>query len=424
MLNYKDLWKRSLAVVPSGVHSPVRSFASVGGEPIFFSKAKGPYLWDIKGNKYIDFCLAFGPLILGHCDPEISHVIKETAENADCFGACEPYSLALAEFINRELPFLEKIRFVSSGTEAVMSTLRLARAATKREYVLKFEGCYHGHVDSLLVRAGSIPDSAGVTKIQSQNTFVLSLDDENSLEEFFQKNGKKLALAIIEPLPANNGLVVQRHSFLQKLADLCKQYGALLCFDEVISGFRVARQGMAGLTGIQADFTCLGKIIGGGFPVGAYCGRQELMDLLAPEGPVYQAGTLSANPFGMRAGLATLEKCKRDAIYEPLAELTKDFCQTLNTLLNTYTNLNWDLISFASLFWLKNKTPETIRSISAIPKEHQQNYAKIFHLFLDAGIYLPPSGFEVCFLSLAHTAEVLDEALEKIKKKLRNQSII
>ena len=425
--NSDKLWQEALRLSPGGVHSPVRSFQSVGGRPVFFKKAKGAYLWDVSGRPYIDFCMSFGPLILGHCDPEVLRVVKKTAKTAWSLGACEPYSLALADFIKREFPrgWIDKIRFVSSGTEAVMSALRLARASTKREAILKFEGCYHGHVDSLLVRSGSglaaasLSNSAGLTQAQIQDSYVLPLDDESSLENFFSKKGKEIAAAIIEPLPANYGLLIQRKAFLKRLAELSKEYGALLIFDEVISAFRVAMQGMAGLLGIQADIFCLGKIIGGGFPVGAYGGREEIMDLLSPKGPVYQAGTLSANPFGMRAGLATLEKCKREKVHESLEKNTLYFCKKLEKLLNENTNLEWEVPSFSSLFWIKTKTKERIRSIENIPDENRKNYARIFHLFLEEGLYLSPSSFEVGFLSTAHTKKVLRKALQRIERALK-----
>ena len=427
-LDSETLWQQALALSPGGVHSPVRAFQSVGGTPVFFKKAKGPYLWDTSGRRYIDFCMSFGPLILGHCDPDVLGIVQRTAKTAWSLGSCEPYSLALAEFISEELPWVEKIRFVSSGTEAVMSALRLARAATQRDGILKFEGCYHGHVDSLLVRSGSglaeasLSDSAGISQAQIQHTYVLPLDNEAALEAFFAKEGEKIAVVIIEPLPANYGLLVQRESFLRKVAQLSKEYGALLLFDEVISGFRVGLQGMAGLTGIQPDLLCLGKVIGGGFPVGAYGGRGEIMDLVAPKGPVYQAGTLSANPFGMRAGLATLEKCKQEEVYRPLEKNTRYFCKALTDILNQNTDWEWEAPCFASLFWIRNKTQGAVRSIDKIPEQNKKSYAYIFHLFLEQGIYLSPSAFEVSFLSTAHSKKVLNEALGRIERALKKSA--
>ncbi len=418
-----NLWQRAKTIAPGGVHSPVRSFQSVGGEPIFFHKAKGAYLWDCNTDKrYIDFCMSFGPLILGHRDRDVLRVVQKAAKIAWSFGACEPYSLALAEFLHKELPWLEKVRFVSSGTEAVMSTIRLARAATNREGILKFIGTYHGHVDSLLVKAGSglatfsQSDSAGVGKAQIQNTYLLPLDEnEKKLENFFKEKGKKIAVVIIEPLPANYGLLIQRKAFLEKVAKLAKEYGALLLFDEVISGFRVGLKGMTGYLGIQPDLLCLGKIIGGGFPIGAYGGKKELMDWIAPEGSVYQAGTLSANPFSMMAGLATLEKCKNEEIYPELKYNTESFSKNLESLLNSYTSMDWEIISFESLFWIKKKTNYPVRSVEKIHSEQKENYASIYHILLEAGIYFAPSAFEVGFLSLAHKPKILEKALSQIE---------
>lgn len=334
-MNSEELFLRSTQVVPGGVHSPVRSFASVGGTPVFFSEANGAYLKSVEGKDYIDYCLSFGPLLFGHRHPEIQEVVEDTVRKAWSFGACEPYSLELAEFITSRIPWAEKIRFVNSGTEAVMSALRVARAATGRSKILKFDGCYHGHLDQLLVKSGSglaglsSSDSKGIGPEIIQNTLVLPLDDEIALEELFQTQGNQIACLIIEPIPANYGLLPQRTEFLKKCRELTTKYGALLLFDEVISGFRVSFQGMAGITGIVPDLVCYGKIIGGGFPVGAYAGKKELMDLVAPSGPVYQAGTLSANPIGMRAGLKTLTKAWNENPYPGLETKTKNSLQEL-----------------------------------------------------------------------------------------------
>ena len=309
-----SLYERALRVTPGGVHSPVRAFRSVGGAPLFFSRGHGAFLVDTSGREYIDFCQSFGPLILGHHDEEVARAAHAALDDGWSFGACEPYSLALAEWIVAHVPHVERVRFVSSGTEAVMTALRIARAATGRSRVLKFEGCYHGHVDSMLVKAGSglagrtAASSAGISDASLSETLVARLDDDEQLKEIFAESGSALAAAIVEPLPANHGLLPQRNEWLRRLADACRDAGTLLIFDEVISGFRVGPTGMAGRLDIAPDLTCYGKVIGGGFPVGAYAGRAEYLDLVAPLGPVYQAGTLSANPVGMRAGLATLTK--------------------------------------------------------------------------------------------------------------------
>ncbi|TGM77103.1 glutamate-1-semialdehyde 2,1-aminomutase [Leptospira levettii] len=424
-MNSESLFERSKQVVPGGVHSPVRSFSSVGGTPVFFSEANGAYLKSVEGKNYIDYCLSFGPLLFGHRHPEIQEVVEDTVRKAWSFGACEPYSLELAEFITERIPWVEKIRFVNSGTEAVMSALRVARAATGRNKILKFDGCYHGHLDQLLVKSGSglaglsSSDSKGIGPEIIQNTLVLPLDDETKLEELFQREGSNIACLAIEPLPANYGLLPQRIEFLKKCRELTTKYEVLLLFDEVISGFRVSFQGMAGITGIVPDLVCYGKIIGGGFPVGAYAGKREFMDLVAPSGPVYQAGTLSANPIGMRAGLKTLTKAWNENPYPNLETTTKQFTDGIITLLKESGDPNWEAVTFGSLFWLKGKTEKPIRTIAEIPSSHKSNFATFFHKLLNQGVYLAPSGYEVGFLSTVHTKQIIDLTLEKIKQALK-----
>jgi len=438
MIHSSDLFERSKKVSPGGVHSPVRSFASVGGTPVFFERAEGTKLWDVENKEYIDFCLSFGPLLYGHRHPDIAKVVRETMDLAWTFGAAEPYSLYLAEFITEKIPWVEKIRFVNSGTEAVMSALRVARAATGRNKILKFDGCYHGHLDSLLVKAGSglagesSSDSAGIGNEQILNTLVMPLDDEIALEHLFEQEGTNIAVVAIEPLPANYGLLIQRKEFIQKLANLSRKFGCLLLFDEVISGFRVSFKGMAWELGIEPDLVCYGKILGAGFPVGAYAGKAKYMDLVAPQGPVYQAGTLSANPFGMRAGLAMLEKAFKENPYPILEEATNFFTTNMVTLLNKYatkipdkegkikSNFQWDAVTYGSLFWFKEKTEHSVRSVSNIPLGHKERFAKVFHALLKHGVYLAPSGYEVGFLSTEHNMQILNEALNRAEEGLRN----
>jgi len=317
----EQLFARAQRVCPGGVHSPVRAFRGVGGTPRFMVGGHGACLRDVDGREYVDFCMAFGPLILGHGDAQVRSAAEAALARGWSLGTAEPYSLELAELITAQIPWIESIRFVNSGTEAVMSALRVARGATGRSKILKFEGCYHGHSDSMLLRAGSglaeapLPDSAGLAPDIVQQTLIAPLDDIASLELLFASHGAQLAAAIIEPLPANHGLLPQRLEFLQALSRLTRAHGALLIFDEVISGFRVGFQGYAGLSGIHPDLATYGKVIGGGFPVGAYGGRRELMKLVAPAGPVYQAGTLSANPLAMCAGLAVLQRLLDGRIY-------------------------------------------------------------------------------------------------------------
>jgi len=417
-LNSDALFLRAKKVSPGGVHSPVRSFKGMDRAPVFFARAEGPYLWSVEGQRYIDFCQSFGPLILGHRDSEVASAVHEMIDTAWSFGACEPYSLELAEYLTKDLPWLQKLRFVSSGTEAVMSALRVARAATKRRFVLKFDGCYHGHVDSLLVKSGSglageaTSSSAGISDAVAGETLVVSLDDDAGLESVFRTHGQQIAAVIIEPLPANYGLLKQREDFLRSVANQAKKVGALLIFDEVISGFRVAKGGMAARLGLHPDLVTYGKIIGGGFPVGCYGGRADLMDLVAPLGPVYQAGTLSANPVGMRAGLRTLQKMDRVDGWNVLEKRTTKFAEQLNIGF-AKVKLPFFVDHYASLFWIRSAGPE-IRRIEQIPALQAKNFKTLFLAALEKGVYLAPNAFEVGFVSLAHTDEILDQAAKII----------
>lgn len=415
----REYFERSLRVSPGGVHSPVRAFKGVGGTPVFFRSAEGGVMTSADGREYIDFCQSFGPLILGHRDADVSEAVREAAETVWSLGACEPYSLELAEWITSRLPWVEMLRFVSSGTEAVMSALRVARAATRRNLTLKFEGCYHGHSDSLLVKAGSglagiaASSSAGVSQSVASETLVAPLDDEESVRQLFGRFGAEIAAVILEPLPANYGLLIQRREFIEGIIRLARQHGALVIFDEVISGFRVAPGGMVEVSGLQPDLVTYGKVIGGGFPVAAYGGRKDLMELVAPAGPVYQAGTLSANPVGMRAGLATLQKIERVNAHAQLENKTASFCDALNSGF-VARGLPFEITRMASIFWLHVKPDGPIRRIDQIPAGHAKKFAGIFHRLLDQGVYLAPSGYEVNFMSLAHTSEQLERAAKAI----------
>jgi glutamate-1-semialdehyde 2,1-aminomutase len=411
----REYFERALRVSPGGVHSPVRAFKGVGGTPIFFRSAQGGTMTSVEGREYIDFCQSFGPLMLGHRDPDVAEAVRGAIATAWSFGACEPYSLELAEWITSRLPWVEMLRFVSSGTEAVMSALRVARAATGRNQILKFEGCYHGHSDSLLVKAGSglagaaASSSAGVSANVAGETLVAPLDDEDAVRKIFAEHGKDIAAVILEPLPANYGLLIQRREFVEETVKVARDRGALVIFDEVISGFRVALGGMAEVLGMRPDLVTYGKVIGGGFPVACYGGRRDLMELVAPVGPVYQAGTLSANPVGMRAGLATLQKIERVGVYKVLEEKTGGFCDELNAELQR-RGLPFEMARTASIFWLHAQTGEVIRCIDQIPQEHSTAFAKVFHGALARGVYLAPSGFEVGFMSFAHSDELLERA--------------
>lgn len=422
-MNSAELFERSKKIAPGGVHSPVRAFKSVGGTPIFFKKSEGAYLESVEGKRYIDFCQSFGPMLLGHRDPDVSKRVHEIVDTAWCLGTCEPYSLALAEWVTSRLNFVEKMRFVSSGTEAVMSALRVARAATGRNKILKFDGCYHGHVDSMLVKAGSglagssSSDSLGVSEETASETLVAPLDSEDELEKIFATHGKQIAAVIIEPLPANYGLLEQRPQFLDKIFTIAKYYGALVIFDEVISGFRVSLGGVAGKYNMRPDLVTYGKILGGGFNVGAFGGRAELMDQVAPAGRVYQAGTLSANPLGMVAGLATLEKIERIDAYDILEASGTYFSKKLTELF-AKKDIPFKIDRMGSIFWIRPWTEGAIRNLSGIPAGHAENFKKFFHACLNEGIYMAPSGYEVGFLSTAHNETVLNEALEKFERAI------
>lgn len=416
-MNSEELFQRSLKVAPGGVHSPVRAFKSVGGNPIFFARGQGAHLYSVEGQEYIDYCQSFGPNILGHRDPDVEKVLRETIELGWCFGACEPYSLELAEFVQKELPWVERIRFVCSGTEAVMSALRVARAATGRSKILKFEGCYHGHADSMLVKAGSglagesASDSAGVSEMMAQQTLTAPLNDEVALEKVFQAHGDEIAAVIIEPMPANYGLLLQRPEFLNEIFVQARRHGALVIFDEVISGFRAAFGGMIERLNMKPDLVTYGKVMGGGLAVGAYAGRKELMDLVAPAGKVYQAGTLSANPLAMRTGHATLKKLKTANVHKILEERTTRFAHEMNIVLKP---AGFEVTHLGSVFWVHPKTGNPIRSLADLPPQMGEYYKPLFHALLRRGIYMAPSGYEVGFLSLAHDESVLDATIGKV----------
>src|SRR5712691_2356303 len=417
----RQYFERAVRVSPGGVHSPVRAFKGVGGTPVFFRSAQGGTMTSVDGREYIDFCQSFGPLMLGHRDPDVAEAVQEAIETAWSFGACEPYSLELAEWITSRLPWVEMLRFVSSGTEAAMSALRIARAATERNRILKFEGCYHGHSDSLLVKAGSglagaaASSSAGVSANVASETLVAPLDDENRVRQIFAEHGKDIAAVILEPLPANYGLLIQRRELIEQTVKIAREHGSLVIFDEVISGFRVALGGMAEILGTRPDLVCYGKVIGGGFPVACYAGRRDLMELVAPAGPVYQAGTLSANPVGMRAGLATLQKIERVKAHETLEERTARFCDELNADFQQ-RGLPFQIARAASIFWLHAQTEKPIRRIDQIPEHHAPAFARVFHGTLTRGVYLAPSGYEVNFMSLAHSDALLERAREAISR--------
>ena len=418
-----ELFQESKNYFPGGVNSPVRAFKSVGGTPLFIKKGEGPYIWDEDGNKFIDFCCSWGPLILGHNHPEVFNSIVETLKNGSSFGAPTRKENELASFILERIPFIDKLRFVSSGTEAVMSAIRLARGYTGKNKIVKFDGCYHGHVDALLVNAGSglatfgTSSSAGVPEAFAQETLVLPLNDIEALKSCFESYGGDIACVIIEPIPANNGLLLQDNSFLNGLRALCNEFNILLIFDEVISGFRVAFGGASELYGIYPDIVTYGKIIGGGLPVGAYGARKEIMQCVSPDGPVYQAGTLSGNPVAMAAGLAQLKECSKDNFYRELASKTTEFIEDINTFCaeNSYP---LELVSIGSIFWFSFNDKKRILSSSQIDPD-MNSFNKLHHYLLNQGVYLGPSGYEVGFISSKHDKTTLNIAAQKIKEGIK-----
>lgn len=413
----EELYSKAKNYFPGGVNSPVRAFRSVGGTPRFIAKGKGSKIWDADGNEFLDFCASWGPLINGHAHEDVVNAISTTAANGTSFGAPTELENHLAELILSNNPYIEKMRFVSSGTEAVMSAIRLARGASGRKKILKFEGCYHGHSDSLLVKAGSglvtfgNTSSAGVPEEFVKETVVVPLDNEAAVEAAFKEFPNEIACVIIEPIPANNGLLLQRKEFLTFLREICTRNGAYLLFDEVISGFRVGFTGAAGLYDIRPDIITYGKIIGGGLPVGAYGASAQLMSNISPEGGVYQAGTLSGNPVAMAAGIAQLSLCLQKDFYTNLEAKTKAFTATIR---NYAAQKNYTLRIFetGSIFWIAFSNDEAIRTAEAIDPKSMEKFRVLYHYLLENGIYLGPSGYEVGFISSVHTEDELKRASE------------
>jgi glutamate-1-semialdehyde 2,1-aminomutase len=397
--------------IPGGVNSPVRAFRAVGGEPFFVNHAAGSHIRDIDGNEYIDYVGTWGPAILGHAPAVVKRAINDAAEHGVSFGIPNPFEIEMARTICEWVPSIEKVRMVNSGTEATMSCIRLARGFTGRDKIVKFDGCYHGHVDSLLVKAGSgalthgEPDSAGVPKAFADLTITLPFNNAEALRDIFSKIGNEIACVILEPIPANAGLYFPRDGFLELLRELCSRHGALLIFDEVMTGFRVARGGAQELYGIAPDLTALGKVIGGGLPVGAFGGRAEIMDFLSPLGPVYQAGTLSGNPLAMAAGLAQLRELERQDGWAKLEKLGAIFEATVRETLQKLS-LDFTFHRVGSMFCLFFTGGE-IRSLADAQRSDTAAFAKFFRACLDGGIYFAPSQFETGFISLAHSEDDL-----------------
>ncbi|MDI3481379.1 MAG: glutamate-semialdehyde -aminomutase [Tepidanaerobacteraceae bacterium] len=425
----EELFIRAKKVMPGGVNSPVRAFRAVGMNPPFIKRGEGSRIWDEDGREYIDYVMSWGPLILGHAFPDVVSAVKEQAEYGTSFGACTKLEVLMAEKIREALPSMEIVRMVNSGTEAAMSAIRLARGYTGRNLIVKFAGCYHGHADSLLISAGSgaltfgIPDSKGVTEYTARDTIVARYNDADMVKRIFEKYGEEIAAVIVEPVAGNMGTVLPREGFLNTLREETIKYGALLIFDEVITGFRVSYYGAQGLFGIVPDITILGKIIGGGLPVGAYGGRAEIMRMVSPDGPVYQAGTLSGNPLAMAAGLATLNALSENpGIYEELENKAAKLCRGLKEALDG-SGIPFVINRMGSMITLFFSGNEVVDYESAT-KSDTALYAAYFKEMNKQGVYLPPAQFETFFLSAVHTDEDIErtvEAAQNAAKKIGEQ---
>jgi glutamate-1-semialdehyde 2,1-aminomutase len=419
----EKLFARAVELMPGGVNSPVRAFRGVGGTPLFIESASGAMVTDADGRSYIDYVGSWGPMILGHADDEVIEAIRRVAESGTSFGAPNELEIEMAEEIINAVPSIEMVRMVSSGTEATMSAIRLARGVTGRTKLIKFEGCYHGHGDSLLVKAGSgvatlgLPDSPGVPAALAENTITVGFNNVEALAQAFSEH-VDIAAVIIEPVVGNMGCVPPKDGYLQSVRDLCTKHGALLIFDEVMTGFRLSRGGAQARYGIKPDITTLGKIIGGGLPVGAYGGSKDLMRNIAPAGSIYQAGTLSGNPLSMAAGLVTLRRLRDESVYQKLEITSQKLCDGLSQMAKDLGVTN--SINRVGSMWTGFFTDHPVFDWSSADKCDRQMYGRFFHAMLDEGVYLSPSQFESAFVSLAHTDEIIDQTIDAARKAFKS----
>jgi len=418
----REIFDRSQEYLPGGVNSPVRAFGAVGGQPLVIARGEGPYLYDVDGNRYIDYVCSWGPLILGHAHPAVVEAVQRAAERGTSYGAPTEAEAELAQLVTEAMPSIEMVRFVNSGTEATMSALRLARAYTRRDKVVKFEGCYHGHADGLLVQAGSgvatlgLPDSPGVPASYAQETLVARFNDAAGVEALFERYGEEIAAVIVEPVAANMGVVPPLPGFLASLRTITERAGSLLIFDEVITGFRVAYGGAQSLLGVTPDLTCLGKIIGGGLPVGAYGGKRRIMEMVAPLGPVYQAGTLSGNPLAMAAGLATLKALRADGFYERLEAAASRLAEGMaRAAEKARVPLQTNRLGSMMTFFFNDGT---VADYESARRSDRERYARFFHGMLERGVYLAPSQFEAAFVSAAHGEAEIDATIAAAEEAL------
>lgn len=403
--------------IPGGVNSPVRAFKGVGGDPVFFARGEGAYVYDADDNAYIDYIGAWGPLILGHCHPKVVAALKQQLDLGLAFGAPTEKEVQIADLICQIMPSIESVRLVNSGTEATMSAIRLARGVTGRDKVVKFEGCYHGHVDSLLVKAGSgaltlgSPDSAGIPASTAEQTFIMPYNDSETITELFRQSGEQIACVIVEPVAGNMNCVPPKDDFLHTLRELCSDYGSLLIFDEVMTGFRVALGGAQSIYNIDPDLTTLGKVIGGGLPVGAFGGKQEYMGMLAPSGPVYQAGTLSGNPLAVTAGLVMLQEISQPGFYETLSLNTKRLLSGLQERADQ-AGIPFTTTQVGAMFGCFFSEENKISSFTQVMQCNTERFKAYFHSMLNKGVYLAPSAFEAGFLSSAHGEKEIQHTLD------------
>jgi glutamate-1-semialdehyde 2,1-aminomutase len=417
------LFELSQQVIPAGVNSPVRAFRSVGGTPVFFQRAQGARAWDADGKEYIDYVGSWGPLVVGHAHPEVVAAVQAAAANGLSFGAPTEAEYELAVALCRALPSLELVRLVSSGTEATMSAIRLARGFTRRDKIVKFEGCYHGHADALLVKAGSgaltfgQPSSAGVPPEVVAHTLALEFNDIDGVARAFERDGKHIAAVIVEPVAGNMNLILPREGFLEGLRELCTKHGAVLIFDEVMTGFRVGPQGAQGLYGVRPDLTTLGKVVGGGMPLGAFGGRRDIMQCVAPSGPVYQAGTLSGNPVAVAAGRATLKLTQEVGFFDRLSATTTSLSEGLARA-GRAAGVPFSAQSIGGMFgiYFAERPPQSHSEVLACDRDA---FNRFFHAMLDSGVYLAPSAFEAGFVSTAHTARDIQQTLECAQRALQ-----
>lgn len=424
----EQLFAHAQQLIPGGVNSPVRAFGSVGGTPRFISHGNGAYMWDVDGHRYIDYVLSWGPLVLGHAHPEVITQIAMTAARGTSFGAPNALEIELAELVIEMVPSIEMIRFVNSGTEACMSALRLARAYTNRPKIIKFAGNYHGHADMLLVQAGSgvatlgLPDSPGIPAQTTQDTLVAEYNDIDAVMSLFATYPDQIAAVIVEPIGANMGFVLPQANFLHTLQQLCHKHGALFILDEVMTGFRVHLGGAQALWGLDPDITCLGKVIGGGLPVGAYAGKADIMRLVAPSGSMYQAGTLSGNPLAMAAGIATLRALRKPGRWQQLCDNTQHLTNGISTALTT-SGIPHQVHSIGSMFgcYFTHETGQHITNYTTAKQyAHTKRYARVFHQLLAAGVYWAPSQFEAGFVSMAHTSSDIQYTIDTVNMIARN----